>query len=180
LRSARRFRGFSPGKNASNTNLKDMKLRLLTLSLISALVALPTMDAQEGGQKKMGPKEDHTPLGDQMEKLNGAYRKLGRQISDATKNADSLAQVAIIKDTATAALKFEPALKKDIPAADQAKFVADYQSKLKGFIAMVDKLEVALKANDNTAAAKIVDDMKTERNADHKAFKKEEKKEKKA
>jgi len=157
-----------------------MKLRLLTLSLISALVALPMLCAQEGGPKKMGPKEPTTELGERMEKLNGAYRKLGRQISDATKNADSLAQVAIIKESATAALKFEPAMKKDIPAADQAKFVADYQSKLKGFIAMVDKLETALKANDNAAAAKLVDDMKNERNADHKAFKKEEKREKKA
>jgi soluble cytochrome b562 len=152
-----------------------MKLRFITVSLLSALLASSFAFAQE----KKGSKEDQTPLGEQMEKLNGAYRKLGRQISDASKNADSLAQVAIIKETATAALKFEPALKKDKPAAEQAKFVADYQAKLKDFIAMVDKLEAALKANDNAAAAKLVDDMKTERNADHKAFKKEEKKEKK-
>ena len=150
-----------------------MKLRLLTLSLISALVALPILSAQE---KKMGPKEDQTELGAKMEKLNGAYRKLGRQISDATKNEDSLAQVAIIKENAEAALKLEPAKKKDLPAAEQAKFVADYQGKMKEFIAMTGKLEAALKAGDNAAAAKLVDDMKNERNADHKAFKKEEKK----
>ncbi len=154
-----------------------MKLRLLTLSLITALVALPILSAQE---KKMAPKDDQTELGAKMEKLNGAYRKLGRQISDATKNEDSLAQVAIIKESAEAALKLEPAKKKELPAAEQAKFVADYQGKMKEFIAMTGKLETALKAGDNVAAAKLVDDMKNERNSDHKAFKKEDKKEKKA
>jgi soluble cytochrome b562 len=168
----------SARQNTSNTNLKDMKLRLLTLTLISALVALPVLCAQEGGPKKMGPKEDQTELGDKMEKLNGAYRKLGKQISDATKNEDSLAQVAIIKESAEAALKLEPAKKKDLPEAEQAKFVADYQGKMKEFIAMVGKLETALKAGDNAAAAKLVDDMKLERNADHKQFQK--KKEKKS
>ena len=153
-----------------------MKLRLLTLSLISALVALPILSAQEAAPKKMAPKEDKTPLGDQMEKLNGAYRKLGRQVADATKNEDSLAQVAIIKAAAEAAVKLEPAKKSEVPAAEQAKFVADYQAKMKEFLATVGKLETALKAGDNTAAAALVEEMKNERNADHKSFKKEEKK----
>ena len=152
-----------------------MKLRILTVSLLSALLALPTMFAQEGGKKKM-EKEPETELGTKMEKLNGAYRKLGRQINDASKNADSLAQVAIIKESATAALKLEPVKKKDLPAADQAKFVADFQAEMKTFLGLVDKLEAALKANDNAAAAKLVDELKTERNEDHKKFQKEKKK----
>src|SRR4051794_23641519 len=120
-----------------------MKLRLLTLTLVSALVALPVLSAQDA-PKKMAPKEDQTELGDKMEKLNNAYRKLGRQVSDATKNEDSLAQVAIIKESAMAALKLEPAKKKELPEADQAKFVADYQAKMKEFNATVDKLQAAL------------------------------------
>ena len=155
-----------------------MKLRLLTLSLISALVALPILRAQEG-DKKMAPKEPTTELGDKMEKLNGAYRKLGKQAPDATMNADSLKQVAIIKEAAAAALKLEPAKKKDLPEAEQAKFVADYQAKMKEFIATVDKLEAAFKAGDNATAAKLVEDMKTERNDDHKAFQKKKEKKKK-
>jgi soluble cytochrome b562 len=151
-----------------------MKLRFLTVTLLTALLAAPFTFAQE---KKMGPKEDQTPLGEQMEKISGAYRKLGRQINDATKNADSLALVATIKGAIAAAQKFEPAKKADLPAADQAKFVSDFQAKFKDFAATVDKLEAALKANDNAAAAKLVDEMKTERNEGHKAF--EKKKEKK-
>ena len=154
-----------------------MKLRFLIVSLLSALLALPALRAQDG---KMAPKEKEpqTELGDKMEKLNGAYRKLGRQINDASKNADSLAQVAIIKESAAAAVKLEPAKKKDLPAADQAKFVADFQAKMKEFAETVDKLEAALKANDNVAAAKLVDDMKTERNDDHKQFQKKKEKKK--
>ncbi len=151
-----------------------MKLRLLTVSLLSALLTSSFVFAQE---KKMGPKEDQTPLGEQMEKIGGAYRKLGRQINDASKNADSLALVATIKAAAAEALKFEPAKKADIPAADQAKFVSDFQAKLKEFAATVDKLETALKANDNATAAKLVDEMKMERSDGHKAF--EKKKDKK-
>lgn len=157
-----------------------MKLRFVTVTLLSAVLALPSMFAQEGGKKKEG-KAPETELEGKMDKLGSAYRKLSRQINDASKNADSLAQVAIIKENAVASLKLEPVKKKDLPAADQAKFVADYQAEMKTFIGIVDKLEAALKANDNAAAAKLVDDMKNERNEDHKKFQKEKKKgEKKA
>ena len=155
-----------------------MKFRLLVVSLVSALLALPVVRAQEGGMKK-GPKEPQTELTDKMEKLSGAYRKLGRQINDASKNEDSLAQVAIIKEMANAALKLQPEKTKDLPAGDQAKFVADFQAKMKDFLATVDKLEAALKANDNATAAKLVDDMKNERNDDHKQFQKKKEKKKK-
>jgi soluble cytochrome b562 len=178
LRSAQRSPAFRPEKNPSQPtpNLIDMKLRLLTLSLISALTALPVLRAQEDAPKKMGPKEPQTELTGKMEKLNDAYRKLGKQITDATKNEDSLQQVAIIKEMAAAALKLEPVKKKDLPEADQTKFVDDFHAKMKEFIATVDKLDAALKANDNAAAAKLVDDMKNLRNDDHKSFQKQKKK----
>jgi soluble cytochrome b562 len=155
-----------------------MKIRLPLVSLLCALLAVPALFAQEGEmKKKMGPKEPGTPLSEQMEKIGGAYRKLGNLVKDPTKNADALAQVAIIKEAAAAAAKFEPAKKNDLPAADQAKFVADFQSELKVFTALVGKLEAALKANDNAAAQKLVDELKEQRNKDHKQF--EKKKEKK-
>ena len=153
-----------------------MKIRLPLFALICALTSLSMIRAEDAAPKKMPAKENQTELGGKMEKISGAYRKLSRQINDATKNEDSLAQVAIIKQNAEAALKLEPVKMKDLPAADQAKFVADYQVKLKEFIATAGKLETALKANDNAAAAKLVDEMKTERNEDHKAFEKEKKK----
>jgi len=155
-----------------------MKIRLTILSLICSLATLPVLRAQDGDMKKS--KEPTTELTDKMEKLSGAYRKLGRQINDATKNEDSLAQVAIIKASATDALKLQPDKTKTLPEADQAKFVADFQAKMKEFLATVGKLEDALKANDNATAAKLVDEMKTERNDDHKQFQKKKEKKKDA
>jgi len=163
------FVHFGPAKTPAKLNPKEMKLRLLTLTLISALVAMPVLRAQDN-------KEDTTELGDKMDKISGAFRKLGKQISDSSKNEDSLAQVAIIKDAATAASQMEPAKKKDLPPDAQAKFVADFQAKMKDFIATVDKLAAALKANDNTTAANILKDMKTMEDDDHKDFRKKKQK----
>ena len=77
-------------------------------------------------------------------KMDELYRKLGRQVSDASKNADSLKQVAILKESAAASAKLEPKMKAEIPAGEQAAFVANYQAKMKEFVAEVGKLETAL------------------------------------
>jgi soluble cytochrome b562 len=156
-----------------------MKLRLLLLSLSFVLVLAPGLRAQDQSKPaKSAAKssEDETELEGKMDKLNSAYRKLGKQVNDASKNEDSLKQVAIIRENAEAALKLEPARKADIPAADQAKFVADYRAKMKTFIAEVDKLAAALKEGDNAAAAKLVDSLKTMRNEGHKEFKRPDQK----
>jgi soluble cytochrome b562 len=148
-----------------------MKLRFPIVSLLCALLAAPMLSAQEG-------KAPQSALGEQMDKIGGAYRKLGALVKDPTKNADALAQVAIIKDATAAALKLQPALTKEKPEADQAKFVADYQEKMKAFIATVGKLETALKAGDNAAATAALDEMKTEQTDDHKQFRKQKQKKK--
>ena len=147
-----------------------MKIRLLTATLICALSFVLGVRAEEKA------KEDQTELGSKMEKIGGAYRKLGRQIEDATKNEDSLAQIAIIRENATAALKLEPAKKADVPAAEQAKFVADYQAKMKGFIADVAKLEAALKAGKNDEAATLIATLKQDQKEGHGEFQKKKKK----
>ena len=142
-----------------------MKIRALLIALACALVTGPLA-------------ADETELEAKMEKMGGAFRALRRQISDASKNADSLAKVATIRQNAEAALKFEPAMKKDIPANKQAKFVADYQAEMKKFIELCGKLEGALKANNNDEAAKLCAAMGDAQKAGHKSFKKEDKKKK--
>ena len=143
-----------------------MKIKLLLIAVACALVAGPAANADE----------PETELGGKMEKMSGAFRALRRQITDATKNADSLAKLATIKENAQAALKFEPALKAEKPAAEQAKFVADYQAEMKKFIELVGKVEAALKANDNDGAEKLLASMGDAQKAGHKQFKKADKK----
>jgi cytochrome c556 len=153
-----------------------MKIRLLSLTLICALATVPGLRAQDDTPKKMAPKEPQTELGGKMEKISGAYRKLGRQIADATKNEDSLKQVAIIRENAEAALKLEPAWKAEKPADQQAKFVADYQTQMKKFIADVGKLEDALKAGNNEEAANVLKTLKTDQDDGHTDFRKKKQK----
>lgn len=143
-----------------------MKIRLTLLTVVFALAAGLVARAAD----------TETELGGKMEKIGGAFRALRRQITDASKNADSLAKLATIKENAVASLKLEPAMKADKPAAEQKKFVADYQAEMKKFIELVGKVEAALKANDNAEAGKLLETMSADQKKAHKMFKKDDKK----
>jgi hypothetical protein len=147
---------------------QKMKIRLLLLTAVCALAAGPGLYAAD----------TETELGAKMDKMSSAFRVIGRQVEKPDMNADSLAKLAVLKENANASLKLEPAMKAEKPAAEQAKFVADYQAKMKEFIALVEKLEVALKANDNAEATKLVASMRDAQKAGHKQFKKDDKKKK--
>ena len=144
-----------------------MKIRLFSLALISALVLSLGVRAAD---------DDQTPLGERMEKMGGAWRLVKRNINDSSKNTETLEKLASIKQLMTESLKFEPALKKDKPAAEQAKFVADYQAKLKEEITKIDQISAALKAGKNEEAAKLVGVVDQDQKDAHKAYKKQSKK----
>lgn len=113
-----------------------------------------------------------------MEKMGGAFRALRRQISDASKNADSLARIQAICQNAEASLQLEPAMKKEKPAAEQTKFVENYRAEMKKFIDLCGKVEAALKASNNPEAAKLCGEMGDAQKAGHKQYKKDDKKKK--
>jgi soluble cytochrome b562 len=144
-----------------------MKTRILLLPFIGLLAAVIGLQAAESTT---------TPLEDTMDEINAAYRKLNRQISDATKNADSLKQVAAMQKHANDAMKMEPVKKKELPAAEQAKFIADYQAKMKSFVGNIGKVETALKAGKNDEAAVALKALKQDQDEGHKTFKKDKKK----
>lgn len=123
-------------------------------------------------------KKPESELEQKMDKMNGAFRKLRRQATDATKNADSLEQVAILRESAVAAAKLDPAKAAEIPEANRKAWIADYQAKMKELLANIDKLEAALKAGQNEEAGKIVAELNSQQRAGHKEFRIEEKKDK--
>ena len=145
-----------------------MKIRALLLTLVCVLITSSGVSAAE----------PETELGGKMDNIGKAFRVLRKQIADSSKNADSLAKVAAIRQNAEAALKLEPALKKEKPAGEQKKFVADYRADLKKFVALCGEIEVALKANDNAKAEKLCAAMGDASKAGHKSYKKEDKKKK--
>ncbi len=139
-----------------------MKIRSLLLTLVCALAVGSGAYAAD----------TETELAGKMDKMGSAFRALRRQAADATKNADSLAKIATIKENAIASMKLEPAMKADKPAAEQKKFVADYQAKMKEFVALTEKVEAAFKANNNEEAVKLLGTMADAQKAGHKEFQK--------
>jgi soluble cytochrome b562 len=114
--------------------------------------------------------EPKTPLGKKMAAINTAFKAVGRQIDDPSKNANTLELIATIKTNAKAALTLEPEKKQQVPAADQAKFVEGYKQGIKDLLATTDRLEAAVKAGKNTDAVAIIDEMKKEQREGHKEY----------
>lgn len=154
-----------------------MKIPVLLIALLSSSLAVNGLRAAEqpAAAHEHGDHE-HTELGEHMEKMGSAFRRLGRQINDATKNEDSLKQVEIIRTNAEASVKLQPEKTRDIPADQQAKFVASYEEKMKSFLADVNKLETALKAGNNTEAVTLVKTLKSDMDDSHKEFRKKKEK----
>lgn len=144
-----------------------MKIKLFLIAVACALVASPAINAAD---------EPETELAQKMDKMRGAFSALRRQIKDPTKNADSLAKLVTIRQNAEASVNLEPAKKVELPAAEQKKFVADYQAEMKKTLELIGKVEAALKANDNVEAEKLVGALGDAQKAGHKQFKKADKK----
>ncbi len=152
----------------SQTRLLATLTVLLAGSIAFAADAAPAPAAPAAAPKEKKPE---TELSQKMDKMNSAFRKLRRQAGDATKNADSLEQVAILREYAQASVKLEPYKAGEVPAGDRAKLVEGYQAKIKEFQAVVAKLEAAFKAGQNEEAVKIVQDLGALQKEGHKEYK---------
>lgn len=139
-----------------------MRFRHLgTLTVLALALTSSALQAQSG---------DKTPLGKKMAALNTAFRAVGRQIEDPSKNASTLEQLAIIEKNAKEAMALEPEKKAQVPAAQQAKFMADYKAGMEKFIVTVEQLRAAVKAGKNKEALAIIDDMKAQQRDSHRDF----------
>ena len=137
---------------------------LLSIALIGSLAFLLQARAEDG------PASAHSEIDVQMEEINVAYRRLGRQISDQSKNANSVQQAAVIQKYAKAAMELEPRMMADLPKAEQAKFLEAYRARMATFIDDVAKLEAALKSDKNAEAAEILGRLKQAQEEGHKEF----------
>lgn len=150
---------------------------LVTLPALRAADAPPngapesTAPAAPGGEKGAPRKKrPNTELEDRMDEMGAAFKKLRRQIADATKNAESLELVGQLKTAAEKAAKLKPAKTADVPENEQAKFLADYQAEMKSLVDQLGQLEAALKANANAQAEKLLKDLGAMQRKDHKLF----------
>lgn len=148
-----------------------MKQRHILAAVFCAIACVSSAQAQGGPPGGGAPQGPTTPLGEQMRLMNGAFSNLNRLIEAGA--ADSaLAAVHVIHAGATEALKHEPAKKADTPAAEQEKFVADYQATMKAFIADVEKVEAAIKAGKMDDAKAAAAKLGADRSEAHPKFRK--------
>ena len=136
-----------------------------------AFAADPAPAAPAAAKSK--EKHPETELYEKMEKMETAYKKLRRQAPDVGQNAASLAQVAIIREIAEASAKLKPYKATEIPAADRAKMVEGYQTKIKELLVVIGKLEAAFKAGQNEEAVKLVKALHDLEKEGHKEYKSE-------
>ncbi len=142
-----------------------MQLPVRRLSVIGVLAFALTLTAFRFQQD-----EPKTPLGQKMAAINTAFKAVGRQVDDPSKNASTLEQLKIIETNAKAALRLEPEKKGTLPASAQAKFVADFQRDLNKLVDAVEKAQVAVKAGKNAEASALVDSMKSIQRDSHKEY----------
>ncbi len=136
--------------------------------LIAGSVICAAAEAPAAAPK---PEKEETALTQKMDKVNEAYRKLRKQAGEATKNVESLALVATLREYAAAAAKLEPFKLTEIPAADRPQMLEGYRAKMKEFLSTIDQLAAAFKAGQNEEAAKLVEALKALQKEGHKEYK---------
>lgn len=143
-----------------------MKTHIHLLALLLAFVAPAALHADE---KPAGGHHD-SELGDAMERMNGSFRKLRRQVADPAQNEASLALVAKLAKATEEAAKFLPAKIAKLPAEAQAAAKDSYAEKMKKLSATIVELEAALKAGKNEDAVKILEAIHDQEEAGHREF----------
>lgn len=144
-----------------------MKIHILLLSVFALFLTTLSLRANEPITQ---PKEE-TELEEKMDLMGGAWRKVKRQVADASKNAETLMFVAKVRTAAEEAGKLTPAMAADVPTGDRVKFITDYQAGMQKLVGELGKLEAALKAGKNDDAVKLVAEIGALQKAGHKAFK---------
>lgn len=147
-----------------------MSLRLL--ACVALFLAFAGSPRPAAAAAPASHEEETTELGEQMDRLSGAFRKLRRQAGDPALNASSLEQLAVMREAAQAAQKFVPAKAADLPEGKRAAFTADYRKQMDRLLALLAGTEAAFKAGDNAAAQKRVEELADLQKASHREYRK--------
>lgn len=143
---------------------------LACLALFSAPLALHPLRAEPAVQAAPAHDSDTTELGGRMDEMRASFRKLRRQVSDASANPSSLELVARLRRASEQSAALAPAKAATLPESQRAAFVADYAEKMKAFIAVVDKLKTALEAGKNDEAVALVARLESLQKSGHREF----------
>lgn len=144
-------------------------MKILSICLMVFSLSAPVMDG--AGVREDSAKEETTELGEQMDRMGTAFRKLRKQAGDAAMNASSLELLGEMQKVTQDALDFVPAKAQDLPEADRAAFTEGFRAQMRKFIAVLEQTVAAFKAGDNGAAVKLVGELGDLSKASHKEYK---------
>ncbi|HRI83535.1 MAG TPA: cytochrome b562 [Opitutaceae bacterium] len=147
-----------------------MMFRVLLAALACSLPVGTGLRAEEPEVKQ----EELTELGEQMELMSSAFRRLRRQAAEPAYNESSVELVAVIRTAATAAKTLAPGKAAELPEGERAEFFAAYRARMDEVIAKLDGLLAALRSGDNPAAVKLVAELAALQKAGHREFRKRE------
>jgi soluble cytochrome b562 len=126
--------------------------RLIFIVMLCSLPAGVDLRAEEPEVKE----QEMTELGEQMEQMSSAFRRLRRQAAEPAYNESSLELVAAMRQAADAALNLIPEKAAELPEAERAQFVCAYQERLKELITALGELKAHFQAADNPAAVRLI------------------------
>lgn len=147
-----------------------MSLRLIILVLVCGLLAEADLRAEEPAVKG----EELTALGEQMEQMSSAFRRLRRQAAEPAFNESSLELTATMQQAAKVALTLIPVKADELPEAERARFITAYQQRMEKLITALAELGAHFQASDNPAAVKAIAQIADLQKASHREFRKRE------
>jgi soluble cytochrome b562 len=115
--------------------------------------------------------EEDTPMTKEMEKLSKALKAVNRNLADASQKDANIAKIADAKTACAAAIKYEPATTKDVPAAEKAKYLADFKASMEEVGKNLDALKAAIEGGKMDDAKALMDKLNGQKKDGHKKFK---------
>lgn len=115
--------------------------------------------------------EEDTPMTKEMEKLSKALKAVNRNLADASQKDANIAKIADAKAACAAAVKYEPATTKDVPAAEKAKYLADFKASMEEVGKNLDALKAAIEGGKMDDAKALMDKLNGQKKDGHKKFK---------
>lgn len=114
--------------------------------------------------------DDDTPLSKEMAAMNKSLRLLKRQVADPAKKQDNLELLAKIRKNVEEAHKYEPVRAKTVPEAERKAYIEKYNKQMTELDKTFEKLEAALKADNQDEAKAAFEKLQEQKEQGHKDF----------
>ncbi len=145
------------------------RLLILPLSLLLLAAGGLTAAAAEHDHDHDHDHED-SPLMEEMETINRAFKTIRRNISKPEQCAEVLAAIDLMRKHATAAKAHQPPVIATLPKAEQAAAEQDYGERMDQVVAHLTALKAAVEAKDEAKAASLIDALREAKKTGHEKY----------